>query len=286
MNKKDICLEQQIRKIVKEEINKHMLERLISSTTNKELDEQYVSYKLTHSFCGFGSYLFEAKDGKFAKTNYGYSVPLDKVKQELIAKYGLKEWQIEIHKTFGNVEIAILIADIGSNTQLIERDMEQMGYFVGYKTQITADNGTLWKHIQFEPIYQKELEIFKKKRLILFHISPFANFESIRQKGFVPSSKNEFLNYPDRVYFYAGKSDLKDFLDMVDSRYISTGWGDEKYCIFLLDTSKIPNNVKFFADPNMENGIYTYDHIPYSAVFQEIVIDLHNGKILSNNKIN
>lgn len=67
---------------------------------------------------------------------------------------------------------------------------------------------------------------------------------------------------------------------------VMNGWGDEKYCIFLLDTSKIPNNVKFFADPNMENGIYTYDNVPYSAVFQEIVIDLHSGKIISNNKIN
>lgn len=286
MSKKEICLKRLIKGIVKEELNRYRLEQLVSSKTNEELDEQYLSYKITHSFCGFGSYLFESEEGKFAKTNNGYSVPLDKVKQELITKYGLKDWQIKIHKSYGNVEIAILIADIGSNTQLIERDMKQMGYFVGNKTQITADNGTVWKQIQFEPFYQKELEIFKKKRLMLFHISPLNNLESIRQKGFVPSSKNEFLSYTDRVYFYAGKSDLKDFLDMVDFRYISNGWGDEKYCIFLLDTSKIPNNVKFFADPNMENGIYTYDNVPYSAVFQEIVIDLHSGKIISNNKIN
>lgn len=102
MSKKEICLRRLIKGIVKEELNRYCLEQLVSSKTNEELNEQYVSYKLTHSFCGFGSYLFEAEEGKFAKTNNGYSVPLDKVKQELITKYGLKDWQIKIHKSYGN----------------------------------------------------------------------------------------------------------------------------------------------------------------------------------------
>jgi hypothetical protein len=286
MNKKEICLKTLIRKIVTEEIGKEKLKALIASKTENELKEQYIPYGLTHSFCGFGSYLFENENGKYASLNKRYSVPLDRAKQEITIKYGLKDWQFTIRKQYGNVEIGIVIADIDDNAKMIERDMKQMGYFVGHYYKVKATDGTNWLQMQFEPKYQKELEIIKKRRLMLVHITPFKNIEDIRKKGFIPSSKNEFFSYPDRVYFYYCKNDLNELLQMVDYRYLSNGWGDERYCTFLIDSSKVPNNVSFFADPNMENGIYTYDNVPYNTVFQEIVIDMSKMTVLSTNNVN
>lgn len=151
-------LEDTVRGIVREENNKFNFNELISSLKDSELNEQYIPYRLIHSFCWFSSYLFESESGEYIQPNEGYSVPLSKVKQELTCKYALKDWQFTIHKQLGNVEIAIVIADIDDNAEMVERDMEQMGYFVGRRYQITAKNCTKWLQMQFEPRYQKELE--------------------------------------------------------------------------------------------------------------------------------
>lgn len=74
--------------------------------------------------------------------------------------------------------------------------------------------------------------------------------------------------------------------DICKETIVENRWGDERYCAFLIYSSKVPNNVSFFADPNMENGIYTYDNVPYNTVFQEIVIDMSKMTMLSTNNVN
>lgn len=279
-------IKETIREIVREEINNFKFNELISSLKDDELNEQYIPYRLTHSFCWYGSYLFESESGNYAQPNEGYSVPLAKVKQELACKYALKDWQFTIHKQLGNVEVAIVIADIDDNAKMVERDMEQMGYFVGHRYQVTAKNGTKWLQMQFEPKYQKELEIIKRNHYLLIHISPIQNVESIRTNGFIPSSKNKFLSYPDRVYLYVGNDNVRELVQLLKGLYIANGWEDDRFCLFLIDSYKVPKNIKFYIDPNMENGIYTYDKIPYSSVFKEICVDLSNGRILSAKEVN
>ena len=38
------------------------------------------------------------------------------------------------------------------------------------------------------------------------------------------------------------------------------------YSLFYIDTTEIPEDVKFYYDPNMPNAMYTYNELPISVI--------------------
>ena len=102
----------------------------------------------------------------------------------------------------------------------------------------------------------------------LFHITPHYNTAKIKRIGFVPRSSNSRFGYPDRIYFFRGDTPPVELgfqiLDFCDNN--PTKGDKSQYDILWIDTDKIPEDCRFFFDPNYSMGIFTTDNIPSSAI--------------------
>lgn len=198
------------------------------------------------------------------------SLPLDTVKDAIIKQYHFKEWQFVIQTMENKVDIAIIIPNTDTYIERLTDDMHSMGYFCSLSENITS-NGLTYKVMRFEPLYQTNI---REKELgdSLYHLTPSSNVDSIKRNGLIPMSNNKYFNYPNRVYF------LKNNIGIGEIRRLAKGFrnstqSQEDYSLIVVDVNKIPNNVSFHDDPNLENSVYTYDKISASSIVN--VIDLH-----------
>lgn len=173
----------------------------LSKIPYSELKKQYVSFNLCERLVLFDSLLFQTDDLKYIHESINYSVPLEKVKHEITYKYGLADWQFKIYDAHNNVKCACVVPKIEDNVDKVIQDMSILKYSL-----VKSIN----KHIQdmtyvvlfFEPYYSLDLTNEIKSHHVIFHISPEYNYNSIKQKGFIPTHKNTKFNHPDRFYFY------------------------------------------------------------------------------------
>lgn len=207
--------------------------------------------------------------------NKNFSLPLYKVKETIIKQYHFNEWQFVISTAENNVEIAILIPNTDLYVNKLEEDMETMGYFCSLK-QIIQYNGLTYKAMRFEPLYQSDVRQEKIGDNILYHITPFSNIEAIKKNGLIPSSNNKYFNYPNRVYFLLSNNSIREIREIAKGFRNSSGTEDD-YGLIVIDLNKVPTNVSFHDDPNLENAVYTYDKIPANAIVN--IIELHVNKI-------
>ncbi len=234
-----------------------------------ELRKQYIDYIFTHLEDGFGSPFSKiAEDMVYSSAKKTENA--DKVVFELSIKYGLnKQWQILKKVAENDIPIIMAIADINQNCQLIETDLSTAGYFLGFSRKETV-NGMKWRIMQFEPLYQEDKTDLLRQYKVAYHWSPSYNKGNILKNGFIPSSSNKMFSYPPRIYFMNGQSTDKELLSIVQGLCCMNI--DERnnniYTLFFIDTSEIPENVKFYLDPNMKNSLYTNNSIPNSVIFK------------------
>ena len=94
----------------------------------------------------------------------------------------------------------------------------------------------------------------------VYHTTSDVNFEKIKKIGLKPTSKNKKATHPERVYVAFDKEDAdiiaKQMQDLSSKNQI----------ILTLNTSKFPDNLKFYKDPHFLGGAYTLGNIPPSAI--------------------
>lgn len=240
----------------------------LSMVTAEEAKQQYVDYSLFVNNVGFNNILLK-HNGKYIKENKTYTVPINIAKSNICKKYYLLDWQFQIKKACNNIDIAIVTPAKKFNEQYIVEDMKQLGYFVSTQEE-TKLYGYVYVIYRFEPIHQLSVKNEILSMGIILHISPKYLQESIMKNGFIPQHKNNVYKFPDRVYFVKGDVNMKDVQELGTLLYnadkITNKQNIGDYIIYWINTELIPNNVDFFYDPNYENGIYTYDIIPYNCV--------------------
>lgn len=233
----------------------------------EELKKQYVDYRLERLADGFGSPISKLAEG-LTYASAKKTAQADRVVLEMTVKYGLnKQWQIKKRIAENNVPIIIAVADIGENSYLIESDFANAGYFLGFNRAENID-GMKWKILQFEPIHQEDNTDEIRKNNIAYHWSPSYNKAFILKNGFIPSSNNNLFSYPPRVHFMCGTCTNQELTDI--GRALCEANSDKRnngnYSLFYIDTTEIPEDVKFYYDPNMPNAMYTYNELPISVI--------------------
>ena len=225
-----------------------------------ELEKQYVDYEKTYQYIAYNNRLSKTDKG-YVFESFNEILPPDIVVKSIIKAHQLKEWQFKRIEYCNKIEIYILIPDIGNNVKIINSDMDKMGYFVGqeYKTP----NG--WVQVHYEPKVQKdETENIKKETSVLYHLTPYYNVENIKRFGLIPKNANLMFNYPERVYCMMDKVSNDEFVELGNGlSYQNTdSRNDGHYVLLMIMLDRLPNDIKFFYDPNMEYAVYTNKPIP------------------------
>lgn len=253
-------------KVIKEVVNQKILFD-ISKISKEQSDKQYVNFKTIMVPDNYGSIFFKDEDNKYILDEIEKSLPLSEVKEIIVKRFDLEDWQFRIISHANNIEIALLIPHIDTNKEILEDDMMQLGYFLGTTLPIVM-NGKNWLQMQFEPIYQDDKTNELKNGDYLFHITPKYNLESIKQQGILPKSENSLFNYPPRIYLLKSDVTPTEFIDFIkklnarNKNPLNTG----EYCILRISTRKLPENVQLFLDPNYEKGCWTNNKIPYKCI--------------------
>lgn len=241
----------------------------LQNVPEDELRKHYIDYTLNHLADGYGSPISKLAE----ELTYAYAkktANADRVVLEMSVKYGLsKKWQITKKIAENNVPIILAIANIGQNSLLIESDFTNAGYFLGHSREETVC-GMKWKILQFEPLYQEDKTNDIRENNIAYHWSPIYNEPYILKNGFIPSSNNHLFSYPPRIYFMTGKCTNSELIGigkaLCEANKEKRNNGE--YTLFFIDTSEIPEDAKFYYDPNMHNAMYTYDALPPSVILK------------------
>ena len=238
----------------------HDAHPIIIDNQMDEMKRQYVNYNFV-TLHGFGSPLMKV-DGKYVARQPKYGLPPEEVIDTIEETYHLDDWQIIKRKN----QICFIIADIASNKTFIESDMKYMGYFLSFSEPIEM-HGMKWLKMRFEPMKQIDESERIKQYGLLLHMSPTGNTESILKEGIKPQSKNKYFKYPNRVYLFKGDIEYRFLKRFGKGMAKANGLPDSNaYTVFEVDTEKLPDEIKFYEDPNLDEGVYTEHTIPPSAI--------------------
>lgn len=226
----------------------------------EDMKEQYVNYNFV-TLHGFGNPLMKV-DGKYVARQPKYGLSMDEVIHTIKETYNLDDWQIIKRKN----QISFIIADIDKNKTFIECDMKYLGYFLSFSEPIHIHE-MHWLKMRFEPRTQEDESHRIKQYGLLLHMSPTGNTEHIMKEGITPQSKNKYFKYPNRVYLFKGDIEYRFLKRFGRGMARANGLPDSNaYTVFEVDTEKLPDDIKFYEDPNLDEGVYTEHTIPPSAI--------------------
>ena len=147
--------------------------------------------------------------------------------------------------------------------------MKQLGFFPSISSW-KRRGFMIWKAIKFEPYEQVEITKEAKKFHTLYHITPSYNHKNIMQNGLLPKSENNLFDYPDRVYLLYGNIDFNNLIYLTKQLYMKNKKTNKHnkglYNIYGINTSKLPNNIKIYGDPNYSKGYFTKQIIPPNCI--------------------
>jgi hypothetical protein len=160
----------------------------------------------------------------------------------------------------------------------IKNEIIEFMKFCGYDRHAKEkrDNGMV--SMFFTQRFQDEdcTEELRQKCRYLYHITSVENQEDIFRNGFVPSSRNMYFNYPDRVYVATGNN-----LNPRAERLLKAVWaahGKKESVIIMIDLDKVPYNVKFYTDFDATESVFTCDNISPEAIAGVMPMDGAFGK--------
>lgn len=244
----------------------------LTDVSIRDIRNHYLDYRL---YCGgvssfsadiLNDYITEAFQKHF-------TVDIDIVRKSLNDKYLFADFQFGI-KLSNDVKYAIIIADVGDNLKMINKDMERYGYFFSHCKEFKL-HGMDWIALQFEPYVQDNVNyIVRNNMKFVYHITPVSNLKSILKTGLKPKSKNFEFKYPERLFFVKDNVS-EEMRDLLSKKLMKNNKKYDKkgYCELKIDVSKIPDNVDFFNDPLYEYGLYCEDKIPKDAIVDVRYID-------------
>lgn len=167
----------------------------------------------------------------------------------------------------GREQIAIKVPIVGDNLERVEKAFTLCGYYLGFSKKDKLKPNTIYE-LQFEKKYDDDFsKQLRQHESILYHVSPTYYAEKIKHIGLTPRSRNGMFDYPDRTYFIIGSA--KEIIPYVVSELdasLANKMNNGKYCVMTLDLKRIPENVKFYLDPNSKYSVYTYDNISPNSI--------------------
>lgn len=193
------------------------------------------------------------------------SYPYETVKKYIIKYLNLDPDFIKDSKDeYGYPEMIILSPAEPDVVKKIKDVLDVCGYYNSMAIPINRE----YLDLHFLPKYRKENEIDVKSIYpVLYHVTKTKRVDKILKQGLVPKSKNDAFNYPDRIHLMIGPRNpmiVKSFGWSLYSK--SKDKSDSKYTILEIDTSKLPDNIKFYGDPDYAKGLYTLDNIPPECI--------------------
>jgi hypothetical protein len=204
----------------------------------------------------------------------------EEVKKELSRAFSINDWQIHTRKECNDVEVLILISNIGNNKKSVIDSLSNFGWFFVGEQDVILDNIN-WIVLSFDPIYQEDISgIFVNVAKIL-HWTPYYNIDNIKENGLVPKSENKLGMHPDRVYFFTGNVNIDTVISFGKSLYEHNKNinNDGRYVLLSVKTSDL-RGIKFSYDPRAEQSYYTYETINPDIINVEMIYDFK-----SNNKL-
>lgn len=235
----------------------------ISSIPIEELKRQYIDYNLIIGLCSEDNPLRFIKEDK----EDGTSRPLGEVQNAMLDKYHFHEWQFRIEQGKNNVEICMVIPQIGNNIQMVTTDMDFFGYFCSYKIEVEFEN-LVYLKMKFEPIFQDDVSKIIREYEFLYHATPSSNVSQILEQGIKPLSDNHLFSYPPRVFLMKGDVTIEgqNLIAQTLFRFSGREENELEYTILTLDVDSIPQNIPFYYDPNHEHGVFTNSAISPSCI--------------------
>jgi len=172
----------------------------------------------------------------------------------------------EFYKTMSAFFIKTYSADLDNLNQLI-KTAENLGWFPSwvevdeyegkYNSKVIKKGEVIYK-LRFEAKFDKKID---RIPLTLYHLTPKQNWDKISKIGLVPKSRSKASYHPERVYL--GK-DMKSLKFLSNLFYQKTGI--KEYTLIKIDTELIPQYFTLYSDPNFQNGYYTLNNIPPTAL--------------------
>lgn len=167
---------------------------------------------------------------------------------------------------YENNGIKCVAIDLPKNEELQKRVDKAMN-LCGYFESIRASMDDL-DRIHYEPKFEdEEAEVGN----ILYHITHHSNKEKIKRIGLCPYSKNKVFNYPSRIYLFKEDTPMREIENIAKAlnNYAERDFKDGIYSLLKIDVDKLPNNIRFFADPNHKHGLYTMNNIPPDCIIDD-----------------
>ena len=188
--------------------------------------------------------------------------PIETVKRYLIKLYQFDDSQLQIFKDNKIEKLRIIIPNNNMFIEKIEKVMTLCGYFCSVKHDYPEVEN--WIYLNFEPKNQDDVNEYVRNMKYIFHVTPEKYINKIKKIGLKPTFKNKFFSYPDRVYFFINDTSPEEIYSLKNQ----LKQNNDKYCLLVIEVSKIPDNVNSYLDPNFEYGIYTNDNIPNGSIVE------------------
>ncbi len=165
--------------------------------------------------------------------------------------------------TYSNNGVQCAAFDLPKNKTFqkrVDKAMNLCGYFESTRSSMDELD-----RIHYEPKFKEEE---KEIGDFLYHITPHYTVGKIKKIGLCPYHKNAKFNYPSRIYFFkedVPREILKNAAKALD-KYSKRKIKDGIYRVLKIDVNSLPDNIKFFVDPNARYALYTLNNIPPNCI--------------------
>lgn len=148
--------------------------------------------------------------------------------------------------------------------------MVSFGYFCSVDETL---DGKEW--LQFEPKFDECVKgsefAARPGQMALLHVSPKRHRHKILKQGLAPKSDNDFLDYPDRVYFISASEGFDAAHEMADLLYThdQKQTNDGEYVLYGITLDGL-EDTKFYLDRYTDNwhAYFTYGNIPPKNIIE------------------
>ena len=107
--------------------------------------------------------------------------------------------------------------------------------------------------LQYEAKFNIEINKLPK---ILYHLTVFDNLNKILKIGLIPKSSEYIFNYKDRIYF---SENIDSLINLAKQKAKTKNI--KEFAVLQIETSSLQIGIRFFHDPNFQDGMYTLENI-------------------------
>ena len=142
---------------------------------------------------------------------------------------------------------------------VIEQYMKKYGWVLSRVDEEPVKGFSLTFEKKFnEYFYNKQLKRITNR---LYHVTDKSNLERIKKRGLVTKEKKDSvgLMHDERLYLFINEPEEVN-INLTANVTPS---------ILKIDLDKLPDSVRFYFDPRVENAFYTFENIPPEAIVFE-----------------